>query len=125
MTVLGFGKNMGYSARVPPRSPLSLALFALCVFSFAPCDALSAAEIREVATFLTSAGTMQFELFKDISPLTVANFKYLSESHFYDGTSFHRLVPFAPYYIAQGGDPLTRDLSKVSQYGTGGRRNGC
>jgi cyclophilin family peptidyl-prolyl cis-trans isomerase len=38
-----------------------------------------------------------------VAPQTVNNFVYLSESHFYDGLTFHRVVPG---FVVQGGDPL-------------------
>ena len=74
-------------------------------------------EVREIATVVTSAGTMEFELLRDISPINVANFKYLADSRYYDGTKFHRLDPT---FMVQGGDPLTRDITKIGLYGQGG-----
>ena len=37
-----------------------------------------------------------------IAPQTVNNFVYLSQNHFYDGLTFHRVVPG---FVVQGGDP--------------------
>jgi peptidyl-prolyl cis-trans isomerase B (cyclophilin B) len=75
------------------------------------------ADVREIATVVTSAGTMEFELLRNISPINVANFKYLADSRYYDGTKFHRLDPT---FMVQGGDPLTRDITKIGLYGQGG-----
>ena len=44
------------------------------------------AVVREIATVVTSEGTMEFELYRDSSQIAVANFKYMADSHFYDGT---------------------------------------
>ncbi len=38
-----------------------------------------------------------------IAPQTVNNFVYLSQNHFYDGLTFHRVEPG---FVVQGGDPL-------------------
>jgi cyclophilin family peptidyl-prolyl cis-trans isomerase len=38
-----------------------------------------------------------------IAPQTVNNFVYLSQNHFYDGLTFHRVVAG---FVVQGGDPL-------------------
>lgn len=54
----------------------------------------------------TSRGPVVLELFEEQAPYTVANFITLVESGFYDGTRFHRVVPG---FVAQGGDPLTRE----------------
>lgn len=47
-------------------------------------------------------GTIKIELYPKYAPNTVANFVNLVESGFYDGNSFHRLVPG---FVLQGGDP--------------------
>jgi len=49
----------------------------------------------------TSRGTLVFELFPDETPVHVANFLALVERKFYDGTTFHRVVPD---FVVQGGD---------------------
>ncbi len=90
--------------------------------SFGSVDSSAAAlcTFREIATIVTSAGTMEFELFQDVSPRTVANFKYLADTRFYDGTAFHRLIPG---FMIQGGCPNTRNDTtsrNISVYGQGG-----
>ncbi|MEX2673145.1 MAG: peptidylprolyl isomerase [Phycisphaeraceae bacterium] len=50
----------------------------------------------------TTAGDMVIELFEDHAPNTVANFINLVEDGFYDGLSFHRVLP---NFMAQGGCP--------------------
>ncbi|MFQ5462690.1 MAG: peptidylprolyl isomerase [Phycisphaerae bacterium] len=50
----------------------------------------------------TDDGVMTVELFYADAPNTVANFLELASSHFYDGTTFHRVEPG---YFAQGGCP--------------------
>jgi peptidyl-prolyl cis-trans isomerase B (cyclophilin B) len=71
---------------------------------------------NEVAVIKTNEGEMVIEFWPDAAPKTVENFKKLARSGFYDGTAFHRIVKG---FMIQGGDPLTKDLSKESQYGTG------
>ena len=76
------------------------------------------AVVREIATVVTSEGTMEFELYRDSSQIAVANFKYMADSHFYDGTKIHRLIK---NFMAQGGDPGTVAEESVSNlYGTHG-----
>lgn len=51
----------------------------------------------------TSKGSFTFELATDISPCTTAAFAGLVEKGFFDGLTFHRIVPG---FVIQGGDPL-------------------
>lgn len=69
----------------------------------------------EVAVIETEVGTIAFELLPDIAPITCANFKRLAQAGFYDGTTFHRIVP---RFMIQGGDILTRDADPNND-GTG------
>ena len=55
------------------------------------------------AVFKTSKGSIVLELFTKNAPLTVANFKNLAESGFYEGITFHRVIPD---FMIQGGCPL-------------------
>jgi peptidyl-prolyl cis-trans isomerase B (cyclophilin B) len=50
----------------------------------------------------TSKGSMVLELFEDDAPGTVANFTKLAKSGYYDGLSFHRVIP---NFVIQGGCP--------------------
>ena len=54
------------------------------------------------ATISTEKGDMVIELFADKTPKTVNNFVFLAREGFYDGTTFHRVIPD---FMAQGGDP--------------------
>jgi len=51
-------------------------------------------------------GEVVLELYPDKAPRTVANFIELAGSGFYDGTTFHRVVPG---FVIQGGDPNSRN----------------
>lgn len=50
----------------------------------------------------TSSGSMEFLLYTQVAPLTVANFVNLATRGYYDGLTFHRVEP---NFMAQGGDP--------------------
>ena len=50
----------------------------------------------------TTKGTIVCELFAKEAPMTVNNFVFLAREAFYDGTSFHRVIPD---FMIQGGDP--------------------
>ena len=52
---------------------------------------------------VTDYGTITVELYPDIAPITVANFKKLINEKFYDGLTFHRIISG---FMIQGGDPL-------------------
>lgn len=54
------------------------------------------------ATVQTSQGTFEIELDTRDSPKTTNSFAFLAERGFYDGTTFHRIVPG---FVVQGGDP--------------------
>ena len=54
------------------------------------------------ATLHTSEGSIEIELFPDEAPKTVANFTKLAGEGFYDGLTFHRVIPD---FMIQGGCP--------------------
>jgi peptidyl-prolyl cis-trans isomerase B (cyclophilin B) len=72
---------------------------------------------NEVAVFNTTEGELTIAFRSDKAPGTVANFKKLANSGFYNGTSFHRILKG---FMVQGGDPKTRDASLRAEWGTGG-----
>lgn len=55
-----------------------------------------------IATIETEKGNIVVELFAQDAPLTVNNFVFLAREGFYDGSTFHRVIPG---FMAQGGDP--------------------
>jgi len=57
---------------------------------------------KYTATFDTSRGQIVCELFAKDAPNTVNNFVFLAREGFYNGTSFHRVIPD---FMVQGGDP--------------------
>ena len=73
--------------------------------------------MSELAHITTTEGEMVVEFWPDVAPKTVENFKTLAQKGFYDGTCFHRIIKG---FMIQGGDPLTKDASKESHWGTGG-----
>jgi len=54
------------------------------------------------ATIETEKGDLVLELFASDVPVTVNNFVFLAREGFYNGTTFHRVIPD---FMAQGGDP--------------------
>jgi peptidyl-prolyl cis-trans isomerase B (cyclophilin B) len=64
----------------------------------------------------TNLGNLTIEFFPNDAPKHVENFIELSQSGFYDGTLFHRIIPG---FMIQGGDPNTID-GDPNSWGTGG-----
>lgn len=92
-------------------------LLSLFVIALTSAQLMAADAAKDVAVIKTSAGDIVVEFWPDVAPKTVANFEKLAKSGYYDGTLFHRIIAG---FMAQGGDPLTKDPSKESQWGTGG-----
>ena len=71
----------------------------------------------KTATIKTSKGDIIVELYPEKAPLTVTNFLTLAKEGYYDGILFHRVIPG---FVAQGGDPYTKDPTKADLVGSGG-----
>jgi peptidyl-prolyl cis-trans isomerase B (cyclophilin B) len=54
------------------------------------------------AEIITAKGVMKVEFYEEDAPKTVANFVKLSKEGFYDGLTFHRVIPD---FVIQGGCP--------------------
>ena len=67
---------------------------------------------NKVAIDINNYGVIEVELYENVAPITVANFKDLVSKKFYDGLSLHRIMKG---FMIQGGDPLGN--------GTGGSDN--
>lgn len=68
------------------------------------------------AVLETTMGKIVLDFLPEVAPNTVANFKKLSNQCFYDGTTFHRVIPS---FMIQGGDPNSKAGDR-STHGTGG-----
>jgi len=64
---------------------------------------------EEVAAIQTRLGTILFRFFPGEAPGHVAYVKELIRRGFYDGTTFHRVIP---HFVIQGGDPNSRDADR-------------
>jgi len=60
----------------------------------------------DIVIMETSRGTMKLKLFNDLAPNHCLNFKKLANSGYYNGTTFHRIIPG---FMIQGGDINSRD----------------
>lgn len=52
---------------------------------------------------LDNGNKIEFELYEDAAPNTVDNFVKLANDNFYDGLTFHRVIPG---FVSQGGCPI-------------------
>ena len=59
-------------------------------------------EGRYTAVIKTARGDMKVRLMPEVAPMSVNNFVFLAREGFYDGCTFHRVIPG---FVAQGGDP--------------------
>ncbi len=75
-----------------------------------------AADTDQVAVVETKFGKIVIEFYDKDAPKTVANFSKLAKQGFYDGTTFHRVIPG---FMIQGGDPNSKSADR-STHGTGG-----
>jgi peptidyl-prolyl cis-trans isomerase B (cyclophilin B) len=73
--------------------------------------------MEEVAVITTRHGAIVIRLLDDVAPKHVASFTKLAKDGFYDGTSFHRVIPD---FMIQGGDPNSKDAKNRAIHGTGG-----
>jgi peptidyl-prolyl cis-trans isomerase B (cyclophilin B) len=68
------------------------------------------------AVIHTKLGDITLNFFPEVAPNHVNNFIELAEKGFYNGTTFHRVIPG---FMIQGGDPHSKDQDKT-RHGTGG-----
>ena len=71
---------------------------------------------NEIAVIETTLGNIELEFLEDKAPEHVKNLKDLAKKGFYDGTTFHRVIPG---FMIQGGDPNSKSEDR-STHGTGG-----
>ena len=78
---------------------------------------MSCAKEEKVAIISTKFGDMVVEVYDDVAPMHVESFKILADEGYFDGTTFHRVIPG---FVIQGGDPNSKDEDRMND-GTGGR----
>jgi peptidyl-prolyl cis-trans isomerase B (cyclophilin B) len=81
---------------------------------FTPQEIKKMAETKAIIE--TKFGDITLKFFPDVAPGHVKNFIDLAKKGFYDGTTFHRVIPG---FMIQGGDPNSKNPDKRS-HGTGG-----
>ena len=100
----------------PVRLAILLALLALPSCEAEPPPEAAPPQVPEKAVIrMAAGGEIHVRFFTDKAPGHVANFKKLAASHYYDGTTFHRVIPA---FMIQGGDHLSKD-DDPSNDGTG------
>lgn len=82
----------------------------------APADKWAELGDEPMLKIKTTDGTMTVKLYAE-TPLHRDNFVKLARNGFYNGLMFHRIIKG---FMIQGGDPFTKDSTKIAQFGTGG-----
>jgi peptidylprolyl isomerase len=93
MLALGTLLPASCTSQAPPAKPKT--------YSTPPPMVIDTAK-KYTATIETEKGNLVLELFASDVPITVNNFVFLAREGFYDGSTFHRVIPG---FMAQGGDP--------------------
>jgi len=97
-----------------------MVMFALSAYAEVKDKKFTKEEIQKMtktrAVIETKFGKIELIFFPDVAPNHVNNFIELAQKGFYDGTTFHRVIPG---FMIQGGDPNSKDPDK-SKHGTGG-----
>ena len=110
---------MNWRASLRSRSALGTTALALVLSTVAVAGVwrtLSAQRSAPLIVVETTHGTFAFDTYPKDAPVSVAHIVQLARSGFYDGQRVHRAVPG---FLAQFGDPQTRDLDKRSVWGRG------
>jgi peptidyl-prolyl cis-trans isomerase B (cyclophilin B) len=81
---------------------------------FTPEEIKNMSETRAIIE--TSFGNIEIQFFPEVAPTHVSSFIELAKKGFYDGTTFHRVIPG---FMIQGGDPNSKSPER-SKHGTGG-----
>ncbi len=85
-------------------------------------DAATGDEQLPIVKLTTTKGDIEILMLENEAPNSVANFISLVEKKFYDGVKFHRVIPS---FMAQGGDPNSRDKPELAGQGGPGYTIAC
>lgn len=86
----------------------------LFINTSASCDELSSPTPHPVIVIETTSGIIEVVLFPEIAPKACENFMKLAEKGYYNGITFHRIIP---NFMIQGGDPTGTGRSGSSIFG--------
>jgi len=95
---------------------LAATVFLMKGTSIMAADLPASADTDQVAVVETKFGKIVIEFYDKDAPKTVANFIKLAKEGYYNGTTFHRVIPG---FMIQGGDPNSRGDDRGT-HGTGG-----
>lgn len=99
---------------------IPLCLIPVLVVAEARFKNYSKEEIKKMtdttAVIETKLGKIELKFFPEVAPNHVNNFIELAKKGFYDGTTFHRVIPG---FMIQGGDPNSKDPDR-KKHGMGG-----
>ena len=98
------------------RPLLSIGLAATFFLSSAAMEGQGTKPTAPIVVIETAKGVIEIETFPNEAPKSVAHFVDLAKKGFYRGQRFHWVVPG----LVQAGDPLSRDLTKQKEWGSGG-----
>ena len=100
-----------YAKPVPKKTPwaMIIAIAVVAVLAVVGIVAIAGGKKKNAMTAtnhveieIADYGTIKAELYGDLAPITVNNFVKLAKDGFYDGLTFHRIIPG---FMIQGGDP--------------------
>lgn len=111
MATAGVWAGQGATAKPAGQKPAAPA---------APAQLKKSPGAGPLITVETMKGSFTFETYPNEAPKSVEHILGLVKRNFYNGMRIHRQIPG---FIAQFGDPLSRDLSKQDSWGTGGSFN--
>jgi cyclophilin family peptidyl-prolyl cis-trans isomerase/protein-disulfide isomerase len=96
--------GLPYNAPVDfPNLDTMTALMLLAQRQFSDCPPMNVDPNKQYRAILhTEKGDITLELFADKAPLAVNSFIFLARNHWFDGVTFHRVIPG---FVAQAGDP--------------------
>jgi len=93
-----------YNGPLDPANIMTIIqLTKLKELQFTECPPMSIDPLKQyIANIQTEKGAIVVELFPDMAPLAVNSFIFLAENGWFDGITFHRVLPG---FVAQAGDP--------------------
>ena len=92
-------------------------LILAAILTFIGVSCMNMTHEERVAVISTKHGDMVVEFYPDVAPMHVESFIALAEEEYFNGTTFHRVIPG---FVIQGGDPNSK-LDNRALHGTGGR----